>query len=426
MEKQTDRVEQEGENTTHEMTWEQWGRRIGNSLPYLTLAAALVLAWLQPGQDGRLRIETTLLATLAAGWVFLLYTRGPANRRGHPLRMLIYYGGFLALSAALMARQPIFFLFAVTGFFHASDLRPWPLVFLGVGLTSTLMNTLITGFPWPERSSWFFFGSLIVFQTLAIGFGNLLADRLGSLSEQRRQAVERLEAAQAENAGLQAQLLTQAREAGILEERQRLAREIHDTLAQGLTGIITQLGAVQQAKDDPERWQQHVENALALARESLNEARRSVHALRPAPLEGTRLPDALADTARRWSQVQAVQVRMVTTGEPVALSADADVALLRVAQEALANIAKHARATRVDITLSYMGDVVALDIRDDGEGFAVGETADDARGGFGFESMRQRMAQVGGTLDVESEPGYGTAISVRVPVSYTQQEQADA
>lgn len=415
MKKRTERLKQERKNTSHEITWEQWGRRIGNSLPYATLAVALILAWLQPGQDGRLRLETTLLAALAAGWVWVLYTRGPDNRREHPLRMMIYYAGFLALAATLMARQPIFFLFAVTGFFHASDLRPWPLVFLGVGLTSTLMNTLITGFPWPERSSWFFFGSLIVFQTLAIGFGNLLADRLGSLSEQRRQAVERLEAAQAENAGLQAQLLTQAREAGILEERQRLAREIHDTLAQGLTGIITQLGAVQQAKDAPERWQQHVENALALARESLNEARRSVHALRPAPLDQASLPDALAEAARRWSQVHGVQASMTTTGEMAVLSADVDAALLRVAQEALANIAKHARATRVGITLSYLGDVVALDIRDDGEGFGVDQTAQNANGGFGLQSMRQRMAQVGGTLEVESEPGYGTAISARVP-----------
>lgn len=421
MRKWIDRVEQEQGKTPNEITWEQWGRWIGGGLPYATIAAALVLAWLQPGQDGRMRMETTLLAVLAAGWVFMLYTRGPVNRRQHPLRMLVYFTGFLVLSAALMARQPIFFLFAVTGFFHASDLRPWPLTVLGVGLTSTLMNTLITGFPWPERSSWFFFGSLIVLQTLAIGFGNLLADRLGSLSEQRRQAVERLEAALVENAGLQAQLLTQAREAGILEERQRLAREIHDTLAQGLTGIITQLGAAQGAEDRPERRKQHVENALALARESLSEARRSVHALRPSPLEGVRLPDALAEAARRWSKVHGVPVNMTISGDPASLHKDVEDALLRVAQEALANIAKHAQAGQVWVTLSFIGSTAAVDIRDDGAGFKdrhalVGE-------GFGLESMRQRMAQVGGTLEIESEPGYGTAISARVPIAPTEQEQ---
>ncbi len=418
-----DRLDKKGERPAQELAWEQWARRIGNGLPYVTLAAALILAWLEPGQEGRRRLETTLLAALAAGWVFWLYTRAPANRRAHPRRMLAYYAGFLALSAALMVRQPIFFLFAVTGFFHASELRPWPLVFLGVGLVSTLMNTLITGFPWPERSSWIFFGSLIAFQTLAIGFGNLLADRLGSLSEQRRQAVARLQAALEENAGLQAQLLTQAREAGVLEERQRLAREIHDTLAQGLAGIITQLGAAQGAKDSPERWQQHVEHALALARESLGEARRSVHALRPAPLDHARLPDALAEAARRWSQVHGVNARVATIGEPLALRAEAEAALLRITQEALANIAKHARATRVGITLSYLDDVVALDIRDDGVGFGADENSKDARGGFGLESMRQRITQVGGALEIESEPGNGTAISARLPVDQTEQEQ---
>lgn len=424
MEKRTGGLEQERGKKPREITWEQWGRWIGNGLPYATLAAALILAWLQPGQDGKSRIEMTLLAALAAVWVFLLYTRGPANRRDHPLRMLIYYVGFLALSATLMTRQPIFFLFAVTGFFHASDLRPWPLVFFGVGLTSTLMNTMITGFPWPERSSWFFFGSLIVFQTLAIGFGNLLADRLGSLSEQRRQAVERLEAALEENAGLQAQLLTQAREAGIFEERQRLAREIHDTLAQGLTGIITQLGAAQGARENPERWQQHMENALTLARESLGEARRSVHALRPAPLDRAKLTDALTDAARRWSKVHGIPVSVTIDGEPSSLTAEVEDALLRVAQEALANITKHASATRVGITLSYMDDVAALDIRDDGIGFEA--RGSSTREGFGLESMRQRMAQVGGTLEIESEPGYGTAISARVPIRPTEQEHAEA
>ena len=419
-----DPLDEKTKRTTQEQNWEYWGRRIGSWLPYATLAAALVLALLQPAQSGRARIEMTLLAALAAGWVFFLYTHAPVKIRAHPLRMPVFYAGFLGLSAALMARQPIFFLFAASGFFYASGLRPWPLAFLGVGLTSTLINTLITGFPWPERSSWFFFGSLIVFQTLAIGFGNLLTERLGSLSEQRRQAVARLETALEENAGLQAQLVAQAREAGILEERQRLAREIHDTLAQGLTGIITQLGAAQGARDNPQRQQQHVENALTLARESLGEARRSVHALRPAPLDRAQLPDALADAARRWSQVQGVQANMITTGEPAALGADAEAALLRVAQEALANIARHASATRVGITLSYMDDIAALDIRDDGVGFGADAAANEAGEGFGLESMRQRITQVGGTLAIESEPGYGTAISARVPIRPIEQEQA--
>src|SRR5207237_1763850 len=111
-----------------------------------------------------------------------------------------------------------------------------------------------------------------------------------------RQAVARLEAALVENAGLHAQLLAQAREAGVLDERQRMAREIHDTIAQGLTGIVTQLEAAGQAKDRSDDWQRHIKNATRLARESLSEARRSVGATRPQSAEccGTASPTAQA------------------------------------------------------------------------------------------------------------------------------------
>jgi signal transduction histidine kinase len=117
--------------------------------------------------------------------------------------------------------------------------------------------------------------------------------------EQAREANGRLEATLAENAGLHEQLISQAREAGIVDERQRMAREIHDTLAQGLTGIITQLQAAEQASQDPVRWRRHFAAATGLARESLSEARRSVHALRPEPLETARLSEALAGVAER-------------------------------------------------------------------------------------------------------------------------------
>src|SRR5262249_53959748 len=163
---------------------------------------------------------------------------------------------------------PIFFVFMITGFFHASVLRPWPLAFVGVAATSFLINTLASGFPWPDPQAWFFFGTLIIVQTIIIGFGTILGEKLAEISEQRRQAVARMEEALEENAGLHAQLVTQAREAGVLDERQRMAREIHDTLAQGLTGIITQLEAAKQARDRPDDWQRHLDNAARLARES--------------------------------------------------------------------------------------------------------------------------------------------------------------
>jgi signal transduction histidine kinase len=220
-----------------------------------------------------------------------------------------------------------------------------------------------------------------------------------------------------ENAGLHAQLLTQAREAGILDERQRMAREIHDTLAQGLAGIITQVQAAEQARDRPADWQRHLDHVAQLARDSLSEARRSVHAVRPEALETARLPEALSEVVRRWSALHAVPAELVVTGTSRPLHPEVEVVLLRTGQEALTNVAKHARASRVGLTLSYMEDVTTLDVRDDGVGFdpAAAAPGDGATGGFGLTSMRQRVARLTGTLAVESEPGGGTAISASVP-----------
>jgi signal transduction histidine kinase len=240
--------------------------------------------------------------------------------------------------------------------------------------------------------------------------------RKGMIAE-LAQANQRLEEMMAENTGLQAQLLTQAREAGVGDERQRMAREIHDTLAQGLTGIITQLEAAQQTASEPER-ERRIDNAKRLARDSLAEARRSVQALRPQALEDRKLPDALADEVTRWTATSGVLAEVRTTGEPQALHPEVEVTLLRIAQEALANVAKHAGAARAWITLSYMEDVVTLDVRDDGSGFdqsAAGGEQSYAGGGFGLIAMRQRVSRLAGQLEIESEPGAGTAVSASLP-----------
>lgn len=206
-----------------------------------------------------------------------------------------------------------------------------------------------------------------------------------------------------------------------------MAREIHDTLAQGLAGILTQLQAAEQTMSEPATLRRHVTNAMNLARESLTEARRTVHAVEPSVLAEARLPDAISDVTKRWSEVNRIDAVLTTTGDPRPMHADVEVTLLRTAQEALANVAKHAQASRVGLTLSYMEDLVTLDVRDDGVGFDV--TARQVRtngsdvkrtngvvhGGFGLAGMRQRVQRLAGRLDIESEPGGGTAISASVP-----------
>ncbi len=233
------------------------------------------------------------------------------------------------------------------------------------------------------------------------------------------EANQRLEEIMAENTGLQAQLLTRAREAGAGDERQRMAREIHDTLAQGLTGIITQLEAAQQTSNDAER-ERRIGNAKRLARDSLAEACRSVQALRPQALENSRLPEALTGEVARWSATSGVPGEVETTGDARALHPEVEVTLLRVAQEALANVAKHAGASRAGVTLSYMEDVVSLDVRDDGAGFVPSTQSSSANGsqaggGFGLIAMRQRVGRLAGQLEIESEPGAGTAVSASLP-----------
>jgi len=400
--------------------WERYGDRMVDVSGYALLAIATILGVLGGPRDPTTpadtawRLTTLAIAAIAAAWIYLLYTRMPPPRRADHVRILVFFVGVLILASILMVRQPSFFIFMISGFFYASILRPLPLAFVGVGASSILVNTLIAGLP-QSPEAWTFYLSIIVIQTVVIGVSVVAGEKIAEQNEERRQALAKLEAATIENAGLHAQLLTQAREAGVLDERQRMAREIHDTIAQGLIGIVTQLEAADQARDRPDDRDRHLSNAERLARESLTEARRSVEASVPTALEAGTLPDALGDVAREWSEINAVPVAVAVTGDVVALHPEIEVALLRIAQEALANVARHAGASRAWLTLSYMGDVVTLDIRDDGMGFRLDEPGSGDGAGFGLNGMRQRVTRVAGSLAIESELGGGTAVSARVP-----------
>jgi two-component system, NarL family, sensor kinase len=201
------------------------------------------------------------------------------------------------------------------------------------------------------------------------------------------------------------------------EERTRLAREIHDTLAQDLTAIGLDIeGALRHLEDQPEQARERLQRALATSRASLEEARRSVLDLRAGPLEGRPLPEALAALSRAFTSETGVQVRFSTDYSQL-LPSRFEAELYRVAQEALANVRKHAGATAVDMELRASDRGVVLLLADNGAGFDPDREPGD---GQGLRGMRERVRLLAGRLRVQSRPGRGTKITVHVPL--TEQE----
>ena len=197
------------------------------------------------------------------------------------------------------------------------------------------------------------------------------------------------------------------------EERARIAREIHDTLAQGLTGIALHIeGAMNHLETDPGRARERLGRALAMSRESLEEARRSAQNLRAAPLESKPLGEALGALARRFTSETGIRVPVRLAGDralPLAVEAE----LFRIAQEALANVRRHARATGASLLLGADSETVRLVVKDNGVGFQTGA----AGGGNGIPGMRERARLLGGGLRITSRPGRGTTLTAWAPLT---------
>ncbi|WP_405775571.1 sensor histidine kinase [Streptomyces sp. NBC_00859] len=227
-------------------------------------------------------------------------------------------------------------------------------------------------------------------------------------SESRRRLIGELISTRAELADAE-------RTAGTLAERERLAREIHDTLAQGLSSIQLLLRAAGRTLPAGAPAAAHIEQARQAAQDNLAEARRFVRALSPPALEHGSLAAALDRLCTAGGP--GPRVRFTTSGTPVALPTPYEVALLRIAQSALANTVRHAGASHAQITLSFMETAVALDVVDDGSGFDPRRTgAASGDKGFGLPAMRSRAESLGGTFAVESTPGQGTAVAVTLPL----------
>ena len=242
---------------------------------------------------------TIMVCALAALWMLFMHALPPARRRS--ALFPVFVAGLIAITAVLVVRSSWFGFFSTVCGSYMLRLPRLRQQFAGgsaIALIGAISQTEDSQAPLPIHLT--MFGAALAIDLLLVwGIVWLMWEREQQITRHRQSLAElsevnrRLEATIAENDGLHQQLLTQAREAGVLDERRRMAREIHDTLAQGLTGIVTQLQAAEQAAartpGDSTGWQRYVSTATQLARDSLSEARRSVDALRPEPLERCRL-----------------------------------------------------------------------------------------------------------------------------------------
>ena len=251
-------------------------------------------------------------------------------------------------------------------------------------------------------------GSMAIALVFAIGLG-LWITTVSERSEVRAELLDQLRAAQNE-------LAASHHAAGVLAERERMAQEIHDTLAQGFTSVVmlAQTTSAELDRGRPDAARARVEQIERVARDNLAEARALVAAFGPAGLQDATLVEALARLADRFTAETGVRVDVPPSAAAAAagLGRDQEVVLLRAAQEALANVRRHAAATRVTLTLTRTGDEVRLEVTDDGRGIPDG-TPD----GHGLRGMRERARGGGGDLRVGPGPGAGTRVALTLPVA---------
>lgn len=322
--------------------------------------------------------------------------------------------GFAAVWIAAVAVSAEFIWIAFLLWLLAGHLMP-----LGWGLTySAFVLVIAIGAPIVHHGTTTYanvlgplIGGVFAF-CISRGYLQLLRD-----AAERERLVMSLTRTQAEAADLQDELALAQRHSGALAERTRISRDIHDTVAQALSSIrlLAHAGAGRTPDPDAARALGQVE---ALAGDSLGDVRRIVAALAPAELEDDALTVALRRIVDRFGEETGMRIELRADDTVPTLTTDVEVALLRTAQSALANVRLHAGAHRVVMSLIDADDAVRLDIIDDGRGFdpTVWEQTADASSSYGLRFMRTRLRELGGGLDIESTPGEGTAVSAFLPV----------
>jgi len=372
---------------------------------YALLAGLLVLAAVRAGDS--VHPLAVVLSVLGMGTVFAAGVCTPAVHRSRGAAA-VWLAALSASWLVLLTLSPDGLWAAFPLYFLQLHLLPvrWRLPAVALTAAAAIASFLAHG---SHITPGAFIGPLL---GAAVAVATVLGyEALYRESERRRELIEELIATRAELADAE-------RTAGTLAERERLAHEIHDTLAQGLSSIQLLLRAAQRLLPADSPAAPHIEQARSTAQDNLAEARRFVRALTPPDLEHGSLAGALERLCRSRA-VDAPAIRFSVSGPPAELPTPYEVALLRIAQSALGNTLRHARADRAEITLSYMDTAIALDVVDDGVGFAPDAVRPEGareEGGFGLPAMRTRAESLGGTFAVESAPGQGTAVAVTLPL----------
>jgi len=349
-----------------------------------------------------------ILAWHTAGAVLPLRTKSRAVIVGWLIGFAVVWIAAVAVSAEFVWLA--FLLWLLAG--HLLRL-PWGLVFslmvLAIVITAPILHHGVTSYAnvfGPLIGGVFAFG-------ISRGYLQLLRD-----GAERERLVASLTRAQHEMAELQEELAHAQRHSGVIAERTRLSRDIHDTVAQSLSSIRL-LAHAETARDHEPETHRAFSQLETLATDSLADVRRIVAALAPAELENGALSSALRRMLDRAHAETGLQVDLQVDESLPQLPTEVEVALLRTAQSAIANVRLHSGATRMVLSLIDAEDSVRLDLIDDGSGFDVAawERRDEATGSsYGLRFMRSRLRELGGGLDIESTPGEGTAISAHLPI----------
>ncbi|MES9536523.1 histidine kinase [Actinomadura sp. NPDC000600] len=374
---------------------------------FLVLLAIALVRTLHDGEAGAAAGGFALGVLYAGGVVWAGRHRTP-----RPIPARLWLALLTAGWAGLALASPDFVWLAFPLFFLYLHLLPLPAALPGVVL---LTAAAVAAVAWHG-------GGVTLAEVLGPSIGASVATLMALAyralyreSEQRRRLIEDLVRTREKLLGAEA-------DAARLTERERLAREIHDTLAQGMSSIILLLRAARRDLDtDRGAALGRLAEAEQAAAENLEEARNFVRALAPPALQRSSLPDALRRLTESAAARSAARIRFEVSGSPAELPVDYEVALLRIAQGALGNAARHSGAENVGVTLTYLDDMVVLDVYDDGRGFdpaaGGGRPPEDGAGtGYGLRTMRDRARALGGALTVESAPREGTAVVATLPL----------